>query len=342
MVNYFDIFAISEHSLFEEQSDIFDRCTDLSYKWTAVSSKGNPPILSGKPADGGVALFWKISIGDLVTTLDNIDSDRIVGIRCDFPDSDPLFILSDPNVRGLKLIEFANFFNLCSINLLANCSGPLETFVSHCGRYKSTLDYIFLPNCPSDKIVSCKTFENSIDNTSDHLLIKLQLNCYNISVTFSANNNLSNNAGKHKIKWGKISKNEIESCYTVPIDFEMSTSSMSDYNSLLDAPELIITFLMKHSAPFVKITKPRSKTRRKNYMKLPVYFKVARAEGISAFYSWKQSGFPTDDTHVAYLAMCREYRQKLRKFLNQSETDRIKDLCNAANSNENLFWKLTF
>ena len=94
LVYYFDIFAISEHSLFEEQLDIFDRCTDLSYKWTAVSSKDNPPILSGKPAHGGVALFWKISIDDLFTPLENIDSDRIVGIRCDFPDSDPLFISS--------------------------------------------------------------------------------------------------------------------------------------------------------------------------------------------------------------------------------------------------------
>ena len=158
--------------------------------------------------------------------------------------------------------------------------------------------------------------------------------------TFSATNNLSNNAGRHKIKWGKISKNEIESCYTVPIDFERSTLSMSDYNSLLDSPELIITFLMKHSALFVKITKPRSKTGRKNYMKLPAYVKVARAEGISAFNSWKLSGLPTDDTHVTYLAKHREYCQKLHKFLNQSETDRIKDLCNAANSKEDLFWKL--
>ena len=82
-----------------------------------------------------------------------------------------------PNVRGLKLIEFANFFNLCPTNLLTNCSGPLETLVSHCGGYKSTIDYIFLLNCLSDQIVSCKTFENSIDNTSDHLPIKLQLNC---------------------------------------------------------------------------------------------------------------------------------------------------------------------
>ena len=72
---------------------MFDCCTDLSYKWTAVSSKDNPPILSGKPAHGGVALFRKISIDNLVTPLENINSDRIVGIRCDFRDSDPLFIL---------------------------------------------------------------------------------------------------------------------------------------------------------------------------------------------------------------------------------------------------------
>ena len=69
MVNDFDIFAVSEHSLFEEQLEIFGCCTDLSYKWTTVSPKDNLPILSGKPAHGGVALFWKISIDDLVTPL---------------------------------------------------------------------------------------------------------------------------------------------------------------------------------------------------------------------------------------------------------------------------------
>ena len=43
---------------------------------------------------------------------------------------------------------------------------------------------------------------------------------------------------------------------------------------------------------------------------------------------------------MTYLAKRREYLQKLRKFLNQSETDGINGLCNAANSNENVFWKL--
>ena len=67
---------------------------NYTYKSTAVSAEDNPSILSGKAADGGVALFWKTCIKDMVTPLENIDSDRIVGIRCDFNDNSPLFILS--------------------------------------------------------------------------------------------------------------------------------------------------------------------------------------------------------------------------------------------------------
>ena len=117
MVNHFDIFAISEHSLFTEQLDMLDHCTDFSYKGTAVSSKDNPPILSGKQAHGGVALCWRISIDDLVTPLENIDSDRIVGIRCDFPDSDPLFILSvylpASNHSTDELMHASTIYGLC-------------------------------------------------------------------------------------------------------------------------------------------------------------------------------------------------------------------------------------
>ena len=71
MVDHFHIFVISDHSSFEEQLN--NHCTDFSYEWTADSLKDSPPILSGKPAHGGVALFWNISIDDLVTHLENSD-----------------------------------------------------------------------------------------------------------------------------------------------------------------------------------------------------------------------------------------------------------------------------
>ena len=70
-----------------------DSATNYTVKCTAVSAFDNPAILPGKPAHRGVALFWKNSINDFVTPLEEIDSDRIVGIRCEFGNNDPLFML---------------------------------------------------------------------------------------------------------------------------------------------------------------------------------------------------------------------------------------------------------
>ena len=159
----------------------------------------------------------------------NINSDRIVGIRCDFPNCPLLFILGvylpsanhdkteydecfdhlwslydfmsvqgvvidlgdfngdlgnclgdngkhAPNSRGLKLLELCNHFNICAVNLLSSGNGPVETFVSHCGRFRSTIDYIFVPNSLLNKVITAKTFEMLPDNTSDHVLVQLYLN----------------------------------------------------------------------------------------------------------------------------------------------------------------------
>ena len=53
----------------------------------------------------------------------------------------------EPNDRSLLLLDFADFFNNCPVNLLEQYKGPLELYNSYCGRYRSTLDYIFLPVC---------------------------------------------------------------------------------------------------------------------------------------------------------------------------------------------------
>ena len=99
--------------------------------------------------------------------------------------SQPRFTLSknpsgkyEANDRGLKILDFINFFNLCPVNLLSTSCGPLETFVAHSGRYKSILDYILLPNCLFDSIIFCKSFDKSIDNTSDHLPVMLKIEYY--------------------------------------------------------------------------------------------------------------------------------------------------------------------
>ena len=81
----------------------------------------------------------------------------------------------ESNDRGLLLLDFAKFFNICPVNHLKHWKGPLESFNSHCERYHSTLDYIFLPNCLLNNIDSPETFEQDVDNTSDHLPILVNL-----------------------------------------------------------------------------------------------------------------------------------------------------------------------
>ena len=64
-----------------------------TYNCIAASADDDTPILSGKPAHGRVALLWKVAIDDYISPLDIIKSDRIVGIECDFPGYELLFIV---------------------------------------------------------------------------------------------------------------------------------------------------------------------------------------------------------------------------------------------------------
>ena len=90
----FDIFGTSEHFLFQEQHDLIKAAAGNTYNCYAASAVDNPAVVSGEIAHGGVALLWKYAINDFITPLETINSDRIVGIKCDFPNCSPLFILS--------------------------------------------------------------------------------------------------------------------------------------------------------------------------------------------------------------------------------------------------------
>ena len=79
--------------MFEEQLGILKTATDGTYNYHAVGASDNPRIISGEQAHGGVALLWKYSINDFVTPIKSIQSDRIVGIKCEFSGCRPLFIL---------------------------------------------------------------------------------------------------------------------------------------------------------------------------------------------------------------------------------------------------------
>ena len=137
-----------------------------------------------------------------------------------------------PNLRGLKLLDFASYFNLCPVNLMKMFPGPLETFSSNCDRFRSSLNYIFLPNCLLSSIKSAKTFDDDVDNTSDYLPIQLKL-CYTVySDSVSACDESSKDSrSKLKIHWSKFPSERINRMYKSPLLFDLEKIAHPVFNS---------------------------------------------------------------------------------------------------------------
>ena len=93
ILNQFDIFAITEHWLFEEQLGKLEHLTN-DYTGFGVASQNNPDILSGPRARGvGFEMLWKTSHTSLASKL-AIDCDRIVGAKFVLDSHKPMFILA--------------------------------------------------------------------------------------------------------------------------------------------------------------------------------------------------------------------------------------------------------
>ena len=248
----------------------------------------------------------------------------------------------EPNDRGLLLLDFANFFNICPVNLLKQCKGPLESFNSHCGRYHSALDYIFLPNCLLNDIDSPETFYQDVDNTSDHLPILVNLKfSERLAIDLDCYNHFGSGA-KRKIHWSNFSHETINVKYVTPLLVDLTDFDISESNDTETVTKTITNLLLKHS---YSLSSPGSNRNRKRkhgvYVRLPDDVKVARSQCKIAFSFWKQDQFSVNSiVHDNYRSKRKDYRLALRNFLNHLEVDRVKKLCAAAETDEKLFWKL--
>ena len=122
-----------------------------------------------------------------------------------------------------------------------------------------------------------------------------------------------------------------------------STFSMSSFIDSAAAVDKITDLLIGHSLPlaYTRLKPCKKKNKRAIYVKLPADVKIARSQCKAAFDSWKENKYPGDnEIHSVYRSKRKDYRSRLQCFLNQVETDKIKELCNAASTDDKLFWKL--
>ena len=122
-------------------------------------------------------------------------------------------------------------------------------------------------------------FEQTIENTSDHLPIQLKINFYDNSCTALSFESCSEMAAKTvKIRWSSYSIETISTLYATSI------TRPDDYNRFADSAVLIKDFLLKYSAPHVKPTRKNKKSG-KVFIKLSEDVKKARSRGNVAFNS---------------------------------------------------------
>ena len=131
--------------------------------------------------------------------------------------------------------------------------------------------------------------------------------------------------------------------YKSPLLLDLEEIIMSSFIDSAAAVDKITDLLIGHSLSiaYTRLKPCKKKNKCAIYVKLPADVKIARSQCKTAFDSWKENKYPGDnEIHNVYLSKCKDYRLLLRCFLNQVETDKIKNLCNAANTDEKLFWKL--
>ena len=93
ILNQFDIFAIAEHWLFEEQLGKLEHLTN-DYTGFGVASQNNPDIIWPEgPWGGGFGMLWKTSLTSLASKLP-IDCDHIVVAKFVLDSHEPMFILA--------------------------------------------------------------------------------------------------------------------------------------------------------------------------------------------------------------------------------------------------------
>ena len=191
-----------------------------------------------------------------------------------------------------------NYFNRCPVKLMKMCTGPLETFNSYCGRFHSTLDYIFLPNCLLSSIKLDKTFDDNVDDTSDHLPIQLK-SCRTVSDSVSiCDEGSKDSRSKLKIHWSKFPSESINRTYKPPLLLDLEKISMSSFTDFAAAVDKITELLTGHSLPLADTRlKPRKKKNKSAIcVKLLTDVKIARSQCKAAFDSWKDNGCPGDNT----------------------------------------------
>jgi hypothetical protein len=159
-----------------------------------------------------------------------------------------------PRYSGKTTYNAKQFLKMTSRNDLhiadrcAPCTGPSYTFFVE-GVGESYVDHVIISSPLVALVEDCKVMEDTVDNTSDHLSISIQLQLDNLP----CNNCITPTGG---VKWSKYSTDELQDKYTNPLniafsklypDIEEKTILSVNYVTMII--NSITSILSEHSKP---------------------------------------------------------------------------------------------
>ena len=154
---------------------------------------------------------------------------------------------------------------------MSSCNSLVETFISHCDRFRSTIDYIFVPNSLLNQVITAKTFEILPDNKSDHVPVQLYLN---YSWSLETIKNLPQQmaeipVSKQKIHWSNFAQEEIIMIYRTPLISELEILNPDVKNVCKNYVKSITKLILANSQCLAAPIHKR-KRNKMTYVSLPV------------------------------------------------------------------------
>ena len=238
----------------------------------------------------------------------------------------------EPTRHGEKVMNFVNEYNYHIANLDGKAAGPVDTFYGPTGS--SCIDYFMVPNELKDMIHECKVIEEEPLNTSDHLPIRIVINLK--SIPCASTKGFLNRS----IKWNKLSDEQINTMYTVPL--ENSMQELDDV--VVNNPEQIDVLVNKLIDKIHLAAENLPRTSFRKHVK-PYWsegLSILKKEKILHYEIWKNAGRPRDSDNLLY----RNYKTSKKNFLKtlhqlgkSYENDQMVEIMRSAELDKFYFWR---
>lgn len=249
--------------------------------------------------------------------------------------------------RQAKLLLSATQRNsLTVVDMGPICQGPNYTFFSE-NIGQSYIDHCIVSNELVENVLNCTVHSDTIENTSDHLALSVELKLINV---ITPETPTPCNSG---IAWYKLSQCEIQELYTDPVESTLSVylaNKMyvcnapfdSDFAAnVSDIEDLLQTVVKTMTECSSKLPKKGFNKSFKPYWTHNLKCLSKRKKRIMEI--WRLAGRPRNKENVIwceYKFVKREFRREQRKSMYEYEIKNMKEFAEHSEIDVKYFWHL--